>query len=113
MKGGDFVSYEEKDVIQKLKKIEAALQDHENGTSQLMQVIEELKNVVKDLDKDMAIQSEKQSHLFYRIEQLKKELEEFEQTGEKSDTRQRDLIEKALIAFLGGLITYIFSIANN
>ena len=60
----------------------------------------------------MAIHTEKQSHLFYRIEMLQKELEIIESRGDKTNDRQKDLIEKALMAFLGGLITYIFSLAS-
>ncbi len=100
------------EIIHKLKSIEATLHDHENSTKQLRQVVNDLKEVVKDLDKSMAIQSEKQSHLFYRIEQLQKEIEILESSGEKSRSRQQDLIEKALMVFLGGLITYIYSLAG-
>jgi chromosome segregation ATPase len=111
MKGGDYMSQLE--LIQKLKHIELVVQDHETGTSNLKQVVTDLKDIVQDLDKSMAIQIEKQSHLFYRIEQLQKEIEALEENGEKTNNRQRDLIEKALMAFLGGLITYIFSLSTN
>ncbi len=104
------MSYEESNLIHKLKTIEGMLQDQDNNTEQLKDVINELRAVVQDLDKNMAIQSEKQSHLYYRVEQLQKEIEVLEASGEKINNRQRDLIEKALMAFLGGLITYIFSI---
>lgn len=104
---------EGKNLIEKLKKIETSLQEHENGTHELKNVVEDLKAVVQELDKGMAIQSEKQSHLFYRIEQLQKELEVLEASGSKMKDKQRDLLEKALMAFLGGLITYLFSLAGN
>lgn len=112
MEGEDFMAQENSELIQKLKHIELALQEHENDTEQLKQVVEELKSIVQALDKEMAIKDEKQSHLFYRIEMLQKQIEDIEARGDKTSDKQRDLVEKALMAFLGGLITYIFSLAN-
>ncbi|AMQ66585.1 hemolysin [Bacillus phage Shbh1] len=102
---------ENNNIIHKLKHIELILQDHENNTTKLKKVVQELKDIVQDLDKTMAIQEEKQSHLFYRIEQLQKQIEMLEKSGEKSSDRHRDLVEKALMVFLGGLITYILSLS--
>jgi len=106
------MSHMENELIHKLKHIELVLQDHDNTAEQLKKVTDELKSVVQDLDKTIAIHSEKQSHLFYRIEQLQRQIEALEVSGEKETGRQRDLIEKALMAFLGALITYIFSLAG-
>lgn len=106
------MSQEELNVVSRLKQIEAHLKDHDSSTEQLKEVTRELKLVVQDLDKSMAIQTEKQAHLFYRIEHLQKQVELLEASGEKSKGRQQDLIEKALMAFLGALLTYVFSIAG-
>lgn len=100
------------EVILKLQEIESVLQDQDNTTKDLKSVVNDLKSIVQALDKDAAIQAEKQSHLFYRIEQLQRELETLEGRGEKGTDRQRDLVEKALMALLGGLLTYIFSLAK-
>lgn len=98
------------EVIQKLIHIENTLQDHEADYSELKSVVSELKNIVQSLDKDMAIQAEKQSHLYFRVEQLQKQIELLEAKGTKTSDKQRALIENALMAFLGGLITYLFSL---
>lgn len=103
---------EKQEIISKLKHIELVLQNNVTDTEQLKEVVSELKEVVSDLDKHAAIQSEKQSHLYYRIEQLQRQIEVLEASGEKTNDKQRDLVEKALMAFLGGLITYIFSLAQ-
>lgn len=100
------------EVILKLQEIESVLQDQNSSTKELKGIVSDLKKVVQDLDKDNAIQAEKQSHMFYRIEQLQRELETIEGRGERGSDRQRDLVEKALMAVLGGLITYIFSLAK-
>lgn len=99
----------EKELIQRLKTIELALQEEQNSTEKLKNVVNELRAVVQDIDKSMAIQEEKQSHLLYRVEQLQKKIEVLENNGEKTNDRQRDLIEKALMVFLGGLVTYLLS----
>lgn len=100
------------ELILKLQAIEEKLQDQENSAAELKDVVYELKGIVQDLDKGMAIQAEKQSHLFFRIEQLQRELEVVESRGEKGNDRQRALIENALMVILGGLISYIFSLGG-
>lgn len=100
------------EVILKLQEIESVLQDQDNSTKELKGVVNDLMSIVQALDKDQAIHAEKQSHLFYRVEQLKRELEVLEDRGEKGSNRQRDLVEKALMAVLGGLLTYIFSLSK-
>jgi chromosome segregation ATPase len=104
------VTYQNSELINKLKEIENKLQDQDTDTMELKGVVNELKSIVQSLDKDMAIQLEKQSHLFYRVEQLQREIELLEEKGVKSSDKQRALVENALMAFLGGLITYVFSL---
>lgn len=100
------------EVILKLQEIESVLQEQNNSSKELKGVVTELKGIVQALDKDAAIHAEKQSHMFYRIEQLQREIDVLEGRGERGSDRQRDLVEKALMAVLGGLITYIFSLAK-
>ncbi|QIW88659.1 hypothetical protein P59_061 [Bacillus phage P59] len=104
------MTYQNSELIHKLREIENTIQDQETDTVELRVVVNELKLIVQSLDKDMAIQLEKQSHLFYRVEQLQREIELLEQKGVKSSDKQRALVENALMAFLGGLITYVFSL---
>lgn len=103
------MAYQNNEIMQKLKEIENTLQNHKTETVELRNVVNDLRDIVQSLDKDMAIHSEKQSHLFYRIEQMQREIELLDEKGEKGSDKQRDIIEKALMAFLGGLITYIFN----
>lgn len=106
------MTYQNSDLIHKLKEIENTIQDQGTDTVELRDVVGQLKTIVQSLDKDMAIQLEKQSHLFYRVEQLQKEIESLEEKGIKSSDKQRALVENALMAFLGGLITYVFSLVG-
>lgn len=106
------MSNEQQELILKLQTIEAALQEQDQDALELKTVVNELKNIVRDLDKGMAIQSEKQSHLFYRVEQLQKEIEIIEASGDRTQDKQRDLVEKALMIVLGGLISYLLGIPH-
>ncbi|WP_145475543.1 hypothetical protein, partial [Staphylococcus hominis] len=74
------------------------LQNHKTDTVELRNVVNDLRDIVQSLDKDMAIHSEKQSHLFYRIEQMQREIELLDEKGEKGNDKQRDIVEKALMA---------------
>lgn len=71
--------------------------------------INELKTIVQSIDKDTAIQAEKQSHLYYQISQLEKTVDSMKGNNSKEVDRKRDLIEKIFMAVLGASITYIFS----
>lgn len=98
------------ELLDKLKDIESALQNNSGDTAELKAVVHELKNVVQSLDKELAIQSEKQSHLFFRIEQLQSEINLLEDKDDKASDRHRQLIENALMAVLGGVISYVFGL---
>lgn len=104
------MTYQNSDIIERLKGLEDTIQNQENDATELKGVVSELKTIVQSLDKDVAIQVEKQSHLYFRIEQLQKEIELLEAKGVQSSDKQRALVENALMAFLGGLITYIFGL---
>lgn len=98
------------ELIEKLQAIEYALQQDRQSSAELRSVVNSLRSIVQSLDKDVAIQSEKISHLVYRIEQLQLELTAIEAKGDKNSDKHRQLVENALMAFLGGLITYVFSL---
>lgn len=103
----------EQDLIYRLKNIEQKLQQNGNDSENLKQVVNDLKDVVRFIDKELAIHAEKQSHLFYRIEQIQKEVEAVGGKGDKTSEKHRDLLENALMVILGGVITYLFSMAKS
>lgn len=104
------MTYQNSDIIERLKGLEDTVQNQNTDVAELKGIVSELKNIVQSLDKEVAIQVEKQSHLYFRIEQLQKEIELLEAKGVKTNDKQRALLENALMAFLGGLITYIFGL---
>lgn len=76
---------------------------------ELEKAVNELKSIVQSLDKEMAIRTEKQSHLFYQITQLEKTVSGLQVVDNREIDRKRDLVEKIFMAVLGATVTYIFS----
>lgn len=76
---------------------------------ELEKAINELKSIVQSLDKEMAINIEKQSHLYYQINQLEKAVSGLQGVDSREIDRKRDLVEKIFMAVLGATVTYIFS----
>jgi chromosome segregation ATPase len=110
MRGGSKMKDErEKELMDRLRKVENALQEGRSDTKRLKSVINDLRDIIQALDKDHAIHAEKFSHLYYRVEELSKEISKLEGKGDKTNEKQRDLMENALMVILGGLITYFFS----
>lgn len=100
------------DLESKIKDIERILRDHANTSDEMNEVVKELEDIVHELDKSVALNGEKQSQLAYKIEVLNQKLSAVEMRGEKGSDKQRALVENALMVVLGGLLSYIFSLAN-
>ena len=62
------------------------------------------------LDKDTSIQEEKNSNIFYQLEQLERRLEELERTSEKNSDNTRQFVEKIVMLIIGGLVTWLFNV---
>lgn len=65
------------------------------------------------LDKDTAIQEEKNSNIFYQLEQLERRLEELERSSEKNSDNTRQFVEKIVMLIIGGLVTWLFNVLQN
>lgn len=66
--------------------------------------------VITALDKDTAIQEEKNSNIFYQLEQLERRLEELERSSEKNSDNTRQFVEKIVMLIIGGLVTWLFNV---
>lgn len=66
--------------------------------------------VITALDKDTAIQEEKNSNIFYQLEQLERRLEELERSSEKDSDNTRQFVEKIVMLIIGGLVTWLFNV---
>lgn len=91
-----------KDAIDTLKRLYDEL--YEDGRQS--------KVLITSVDREQAIQVEKNANIFYQLGQLERRLEELEDQKDKSSEKNRDLIEKIFMLILGGAVTYIFSMLN-
>lgn len=91
------------EAIKELKSVYAELEKREGVSKR------ELNGIITVLDKDMAIQAEKQSNVFYQLGQLEKRIEELEKNDDKSSENLRGLVEKIFMVIIGALVTYVFS----
>ena len=67
-------------------------------------------NAITALDKDTSIQEEKNSNIFYQLEQLERRLEELERSSEKNSDNTRQFVEKIVMLIIGGLVTWLFNV---
>lgn len=65
--------------------------------------------IVSSVDKEQAIQGEKNSNIFYQLEKLEERLEELERNSDKKDDNTRQFVEKIIMLVIGGLVTWLFS----
>lgn len=115
------------DIIRQLKELEESLQDNKSDYKDLKRVVDSLKDIVErvekgtagnkdvivSLDKDTALISEKLVFIFFRLEQLQKELESLDGQNTKQDDKSKARMENIIMLILGGVVTYFFSLIKN
>lgn len=70
------------------------------------------KVLISSVDREQAIQLEKNSNIFYQLGQLERRIEELEEGQDKASQKNLDMIEKVFMLFIGGFVTYLFSLMN-
>jgi len=78
--------------------------------NEISELQRETSSIVSSLDKDQAIQGEKNTNIFYQLEQLERRLEELERHSEKSNDNSRQFLETVLMLIIGGLVTWLFNV---
>lgn len=73
------------------------------------ETLKELKVVVKDLDKDMAVYEEKQARLMYQIDQLEKSIVALGNTNVKKQDSSDAMVRGVLTALISSVIGYFIS----
>lgn len=71
--------------------------------------LKELRSLVTSLDKDIAVQEEKQLRIMLQIDQLEKSVEVLSQTNVKKQDGSNDFIKSVLIAVISSGLAYIWS----
>lgn len=68
--------------------------------------------IIASVDREQAIQVEKNTNIFYQLGQLEKRITELERNKDESSEKTKDMIEKIMMLVIGGLVTYVFSLVT-
>ena len=78
--------------------------------SELSEDRNEQEAIISSVDREQAIQVEKNTNIFYQLGQLEKRISELERAKDESSEKTKDMIEKIMMLVIGGLVTYVFSL---
>lgn len=71
--------------------------------------VERLKSIIHDLDKDLAVNSEKQSAIYVQLDRLDEKIEELKNNTKSKDDKKKDTTEKVLLLVLGAILSFVFN----
>ena len=71
--------------------------------------VDELRIMIMSLDKDLALNSEKQQTIYIQLERLDEKIKELANNTQFKDDKKRDTTEKVLLLILGAIISFIFN----
>lgn len=71
--------------------------------------VDKLKNIIHDLDKDLAVNSEKQSAIYVQLDRLDEKIEELKNNTKSKDDKRKDTTEKVLLLVLGAILSFVFN----
>ncbi|ARQ95819.1 hypothetical protein qdsa001_63 [Staphylococcus phage qdsa001] len=107
------MSEELKNLVGQVDKIKDKIQDgsyiDKNTYKELENEVDELRKMVVSLDKEVAVNSEKQSSIYIQLDRLDEKIKELTNNTVVKDTRKKDTTEKVLLLVLGSIITFIFN----
>ncbi|AFO70752.1 hypothetical protein BH792_gp004 [Staphylococcus phage Stau2] len=102
-----------KNLVGQVDKIKDKIQDgsyiDKNTYKELENEVDELRKMVVSLDKEVAVNSEKQSSIYIQLDRLDEKIKELTNNTVVKDTRKKDTTEKVLLLVLGSIITFIFN----
>lgn len=102
-----------KNLVGQVDKIKDKIQDgsyiDKNTYKELENEVGELRKMVVSLDKEVAVNSEKQSSIYIQLDRLDEKIKELTNNTVVKDTRKKDTTEKVLLLVLGSIITFIFN----
>ncbi|BEU75226.1 hemolysin [Staphylococcus phage phiRNIID] len=102
-----------KNLVGQVDKIKYKIQDgsyiDKNTYKELENEVDELRKMVVSLDKEVAVNSEKQSSIYIQLDRLDEKIKDLTNNTVVKDTRKKDTTEKVLLLVLGSIITFIFN----
>lgn len=92
------------------QEIQASVQELQKIYKEVYDMHKRTSDIAIGLDKDHAIQGEKNSNIFYQLEQLERRITDLEQQAQKSNDSSKQFVEKVIMLIIGAIVTWIFNI---
>lgn len=71
--------------------------------------VSELRKMIVSIDKDVAVNSEKQSAVYIQLERLDEKITELAESTKTKDTKKKDTTEKVMLLVLGAILSFVFN----
>lgn len=101
------------DLVRQIEKIRNQIQEKgyiDNETYKALDKdVERLKSIIHDLDKDLAVNSEKQSAIYVQLDRLDEKIDELKKNTKSKDDKKKDTTEKVLLLVLGAILSFVFN----
>lgn len=100
-------------LVKQIEKIRNQIQERDyidkETYNSLDKDVERLKSIIHDLDKDLAVNSEKQSAIYVQLDRLDEKIEELKKNTKSKDDKKKDTTEKVLLLVLGAILSFVFN----
>ncbi|AFF28548.1 hypothetical protein [Staphylococcus phage SA3] len=100
-------------LVSQVETIKSKIQEGnyiDRGTFKDLEVeVAELRKMIVSIDKDVAVNSEKQSAIYVQLERLDEKISELAESTKTKDTRKKDTTEKVLLLVLGAILSFVFN----
>lgn len=100
-------------LLNQIEKIRNQIQEKgyidKDTYSNLEKEVSELRSMILNLDKDLAVTSEKQATIYIQLERLDEKIKELSESTKVKDDKKRDTTEKVLLLILGAILSFIFN----
>lgn len=107
------MDYKVEECIERIESIKNQIQEKgyidKSTYSSIVSDVEKLKEIVKQLDKDLAIGTEKNAMVYLQLEILDKKIEELKKSYKSKDDKKRESTEKIMLLVLGAILSFIFN----
>ncbi|THA38957.1 hypothetical protein E5428_10430, partial [Histophilus somni] len=98
-------------LVSQVETIKSKIQEGnyiDRGTFKDLEVeVAELRKMIVSIDKDVAVNSEKQSAIYVQLERLDEKISELAESTKTKDTEKKDTTEKVLLLVLGAILSFV------
>lgn len=91
-----------KNTVEELQKLTKEIQDVDIANHTKLN-----ENFVA-IDKEISVQGEKLANIYHQLGQIERRVKDLEKDDDRAVERSRSIIDRIVIAIIGGLVTYIF-----